>query len=131
MRNGSFSWSKRVKSFSYAWNGLVVLLRDEHNARIHLVAAVVATVMGFVFDISSLEWVAIVGCIGLVIATEAMNSALEALCDRVSTERHELIGKAKDCGAAAVLVTAITALIVGLIVFVPKIIAFFAGYCCY
>ncbi|MFI3261368.1 MAG: diacylglycerol kinase family protein [Rikenellaceae bacterium] len=118
-----FSFSKRAKSFRYAWQGIVALVRDEHNARIHLVAAVVASALGFLLDLSVLEWVAITMCIGLVIATEAMNSAVEAVCDKVSPEKHELIKKAKDCGAAAVLIVSITAAIVGGIVFIPKLLA--------
>ncbi|MFR9619946.1 MAG: diacylglycerol kinase family protein [Rikenellaceae bacterium] len=122
MKNRKFSIGKRLASFGFAWQGIVALVRDEHNARIHLVAAVVASAMGFWLNISSMEWVAIVGCIGLVIAAEAMNSAVEAVCDRVSPEKHELIKKAKDCGAAAVLIVSISAAIVGSIVFIPRLL---------
>ncbi len=123
MKNSKFSISKRLNSFRYAWQGIVALVRDEHNARIHLTAAAIATIMGFCLKISSMEWIAIIGCIGLVIATEAMNSAVEAVCDKVSPEKHELIKKAKDCGAAAVLIVSISAAITGVIIFVPKLLA--------
>ncbi|MFR9539998.1 MAG: diacylglycerol kinase family protein [Rikenellaceae bacterium] len=123
MKSSKFSISKRLSSFRYAWQGIVALVRDEHNARIHLVAAVVATMMGAWLKISTMEWVAIIGCIGAVIATEAMNSAVEAVCDKVSPEKHELIKKAKDCGAAAVLIVSVTAAIIGSVVFLPKIFA--------
>lgn len=122
MKSSKFSISKRLNSFRYAWQGIVALVRDEHNARVHLVAAVVASAMGLWLKISSMEWVVIVGCIGIVIATEAMNSAVEAVCDKVSPEKHELIKKAKDCGAAAVLVVSISAAIIGAIVFVPRLL---------
>ncbi|MFI3305311.1 MAG: diacylglycerol kinase family protein [Rikenellaceae bacterium] len=125
MKSSKFSLNKRLNSFRYAWQGIVALVRDEHNARIHMVAAVVATVMGFWLKISSMEWVAIIGCIGAVIATEAMNSAVEAVCDKVSPEKHELIKKAKDCGAAAVLIVSISAAIIGCVVFLPKVIKLF------
>lgn len=73
-------------------------------------------------NISSMEWIAVVGCIGMVIATEAMNSAVEAVCDEVSPEKHELIKKAKDCGAAAVLIVSISAATIGDIIFIPKLL---------
>lgn len=123
MKSSKFSVSKRLSSFRYAWQGVVALVRDEHNARIHLVAAIVASVVGFWLKISAMEWIAVVGCIGIVIATEAMNSAIEAVCDKVSPEKHELIKKAKDCGAAAVLIVSIAAAAIGAIVFVPKLLA--------
>ena len=75
---------------------------------------------GFLLGISRLEWVAIVICILLVTAAEAMNTALEYLTDLVSPGFHELAGKAKDAAAAAVLITAIGAVIVGLLIFVPR-----------
>ncbi len=121
MNNSKFSLRKRAKSFKYAWQGIVALVRGEHNARIHLVAALIATILGFVLQISYLEWVAIVVSIGLVIATESMNTAVEAICDKVSTERDELIKKAKDCAAAAVLIVSMTAAIIGVIIFLPKL----------
>ncbi len=124
MKGSRFSIGKRLASFRYAWQGIVALVRDEHNARIHLVAAVVAMAMGFCLRISSMEWVAIVGCIALVIATEAMNSAVETVCDKVSPEKDDLIKKAKDCGAAAVLIVSIAAAIIGVIIFVPKLLLF-------
>ncbi|MFI3281186.1 MAG: diacylglycerol kinase family protein [Rikenellaceae bacterium] len=122
MKSDKFSLRKRANSFRYAWQGIVALVRDEHNARIHLFAAVAAIVVGFALQISSMEWIAIVGCIAIVIATEAMNSAVEALCDKVSPEKHELIKKSKDCGAAAALIVSIAAAIIGCVIFVPKLL---------
>ena len=119
-RNPQFSFGKRIGSFRYAWQGIVTLVRYEHNARIHLVAAVLVIALGFVFRLSSLEWVVIIGCIGSVIAAEAFNTAIEAICNRVSTENNELIKRSKDCAAAGVLVVSITAAIVGAIIFLPK-----------
>lgn len=119
-----FSASKRFGSFIYAFNGLRVLVREEHNSWIHIAAAVVAIVLGFIFHISTYEWIAIVFSIGLVIALEIVNSAIESLADFVSPERHNSIKKIKDLAAAAVLVGAIAALTIGLIIFLPKIIAY-------
>ena len=123
MKQEKFSIAKRLKSFTYAFNGLRVLLKEEHNSLIHLLATVCVVVAGFAFDISSLEWVAVVFAIGLVFGGEIFNSAIEDLADVVCPERDERIKKVKDLSAAAVLVSAITALIIGLIIFIPKIVA--------
>lgn len=120
-----FSWRKRGKSFTYAWKGIVTLVRDEHNVRIHLAVAAVAVLAGLVFHVSPLEWVAVVLCIGLVLAAEAFNSAVEAVCDRFGAERHPLVGKAKDVAAAAVLMLAVASVIVGCIIFIPRLLLLF------
>lgn len=120
-----FSWKKRGKAFVYAWQGLKCLLREEHNARIHVVAAIVAVLLGFVFEIAAWEWCALVVCIGMVIAAEAMNSAVEALADKISKEYDPLIGKAKDYGATSVTFLALASVAVGCIIFLPRIINLF------
>jgi len=122
MPNENFTLYKRLRSFGFAFNGLKILFREEHNARIHLLAAVVVIIAGFCFHISILEWMAVVLAIGLVITMEIINSAIENMADFVSPERHEKIKKIKDLAAAGVLVSAITALIIGMIIFVPKIL---------
>lgn len=121
-----FSFRKRIDSFIYAFNGLRILFKEEHNARIHLVVALFVVGMGFFCDISAMEWIALCFAIGLVIAMEIMNSAIENLSDFASQEHNLLIKKAKDLGAAAVLVCAVVSIIVGLIIFVPKIFLFFS-----
>lgn len=120
--NEKFSWKKRARSFVYAWKGLKALFNYEHNARIHLVATLLAIGCGFFFGISPLEWCVVIGCIGCVISAEAVNSALEAIADKVSPDYDPLIGRAKDLGAAAVMVLAAAAVIIGCIVFLPKFI---------
>ena len=117
-----FSWRRRTKAFKYAWQGFKALMRYEHNARIHLVAAVVAIAAGFIFSISAMEWCAIIFCIALVISAEALNSAVEALADKITTDHDPLIGRAKDLGATAVTLLALAAVIVGLIIFIPKLL---------
>ncbi|MDR0811898.1 MAG: diacylglycerol kinase family protein [Paludibacter sp.] len=121
MKNTNFSFKKRLKSFAYAFNGLKILLKEEHNARIHLVITILVVVAGFVFKISDYEWTAVLLCIGLVFSLEIINSALENLCDFVSPQKHEIIKKVKDLSAAAVLFSAIISVIIGGIVFLPKI----------
>lgn len=125
MEYKKFSFIDRLKSFKYAFNGLKILFKNEHNARIHLLAAICVVILGVVFQISSYAWIAVALAIGLVFITEIINSAIEYLADFVSPTYHELIKKVKDLAAAAVLVAAITALIIGLLVFVPEILAQF------
>ena len=123
MNNEKFSVRKRIKSFSYAFAGLRVLFREEHNARIHAVAAVLAVAMGFLFRISPMEWIAVAIVIGMVFAAEIINSSIERTVDFVKAERDDRKRDIKDLGAAAVLVCAIAAAVVGIIIFLPKIIA--------
>jgi diacylglycerol kinase len=118
-----FSLRKRAKSFTHAFNGFKILLKDEHNAWIHLIITLFVIVFGFLFHISKWEWIAIIACIGMVFAFELINSAMENMADFVSPQKHELIRKAKDLSAAAVLITAITSFVIGLIIFIPKIIS--------
>lgn len=117
-----FSLSERIKSFKYAFAGLKTLFVEEHNARIHLLAAVSAMVLGLVLKISAYEWIFLVGAISLVFISELFNTSLEALADFVSPEKHPQIKKVKDLAAAAVFISAFTALITGIILFLPKII---------
>jgi diacylglycerol kinase len=121
MKQQDFLITKRFKSFGYAFNGLKILIQEEHNSRIHLLAAIVVVIAGAFFKIAALEWIAVVFAIGLVIVLEIINSAIENISDFISPGQHDQIKKIKDLSAAGVLVGAITALVIGLIVFVPKI----------
>lgn len=118
-----FSARDRLRSFAYAWNGLRSVIRGQHNAWIHLGLTALAIGLGFVLGISRLEWCAIVIVIGGVWAAEAFNTALEALSDALVPERNPKIGGAKDAAAGAVLVSAIAAAAVGVIVFLPRLLA--------
>lgn len=120
-----FSWKARLKSFRFAAHGLRLLL-NEHNARIHISVALLVVATGFLLHISLQEWIAVVVCIAVVITAEAFNSALEVLADRITCEIDPLIGRAKDLAAGAVLIVAIGAVIVGLLIFIPKIISLFS-----
>lgn len=120
-KSKKFSLADRLKSFGYAINGLKVLFREEHNARIHILVALIAIVLGFIFHISANEWLAICVLIGLVLSLEALNSAVENLSDHVSPQWNEKIKKAKDLSAAAVFIAALIAVVCGCIIFLPKI----------
>lgn len=122
MKKENFSIRKRLRSFGYAFSGIATLLHDEHNSRIHLFAMACVIAFGFIFNISAMEWCIVAICCGGVLMAEAMNSAVEAIADLVSPEFHPLIKKAKDVGAAGVLMMAIAAATAGLIILVPKIV---------
>ena len=122
-KNGRFSWPARGRSFKYAFDGLKTLWTEEHNARIHLFAAIFAIAAGFYFSISTSEWIIMVLCIGLVFTVEAINSSIENLADHQTTAIDPRIKKAKDLAAAAVLMMAVVALIVGGIIFIPHLIS--------
>jgi len=127
MKQQRFSIKRRIRSFGYALNGLRILIREEHNASIHLFVSVCVVIAGVVLNISAMEWIAVVFAIGLVFSLEAMNSSIENLADFVSAEKHNWIKKIKDLSAAGVLIGAIAAVVIGLIVFIPKILGLF---CC-
>lgn len=122
MKQEKFSIRKRARSFGYAFNGIKMLLRDEHNSRIHVVAMLLAIAFGFILKISTTEWCIIALCCGGVLMAEAMNSAVEAIADLVSPDFHPLIKKAKDVAAAGVLMMAIAAAAAGIIIFLPKLL---------
>ncbi len=121
MKPEKFSLKKRIQSFKHAFNGLKILVFEEHNARIHMLAVVVVVIAGIYFNISSKEWMAVFLAMTLVIAAELFNSAIENIADFVTKEQHPEIKKVKDLSAAAVLVCAVGAVVIGLLVFVPKI----------
>jgi diacylglycerol kinase (ATP) len=109
-------------SFSYAFCGLVEMCRRERNLRIQLFMLGGAVAAGFILRISTVEWVAIVLAGAGVLATEMLNTALEALADLVSPSYNHKIRFLKDAAAGAVLVMSIAAVAVGLLVFLPKLL---------
>lgn len=113
---------KRVRAFKVAGIGVYRLFRLEAHAKIHLVAAILALSLAAILHCSASEWCIIIICIGCVLASEAINTAVEKVSDRITTEYDPLIGAAKDLAAAAVLLMATAALTVGIIIFAPKIL---------
>jgi diacylglycerol kinase len=106
----------RLRSIGYALQGIVILIRTQPNAQLHLAATVGAIAVGFLLRLERWEWVAILLCIGLVWAAEALNTALEFLANEVDINHRSGIGKAKDVAAAGVLIAAmISILIAGVI----------------
>ena len=116
-----FSIRARLRSFRYAFKGLVTMVREEHNFRIHLVAVAVVTGLGFYLQVSLRDWLWLIMAMGLVISAEIFNSAIERLVDLKQPNEDPKAGKIKDLAAGAVLVTAVTAAIIGLFIFWPYI----------
>lgn len=117
-----FSIKKFLKSFTYAFNGLRAVWRTEQNMRVHAVAATIALTLCFLLNVSTVEFIIVIICIGVVIAFELLNTAIEKLCNIISPQKNDRIKDIKDISAGAVLVVSIIALICGLIIFIPKII---------
>jgi diacylglycerol kinase len=114
---------KFFTSFLYAARGVKAAFSEQPNLKIQLVVAMIATGLGFYFEISLVEWSILLLTIGLVLGLEMVNSALENMVDLVTRERNPLAGKIKDIGAGAVLLASILALIVGWLIFRPYLLA--------
>lgn len=108
---------KVLRSFRFAGQGIIDLFRFENNAKVHLLIAGIVLLAGIYFRLSRTEWIIIVTQIGLVWTAEAFNTAIEKLCDFVSPGLHPQIKVIKDLSSGAVLILAISAVIVGLIIF--------------
>lgn len=115
----SFSLQARLKSFGYALNGIGVLFREQHNAWLHLLAMCGVIALGLWLQLLAWEWVAIILTIAMVLAAEALNTAVEYVADACMPDQHPLIGKAKDVAAGAVLLTAVAAMAIAVIIFYP------------
>ena len=116
-----FSMKARIKSFSYAIQGIKTFFQTQHNAWVHILATSIVIIVGYVVKLSTTEWCWIIVAIALVFITEMLNTAIEFLTDLVSPEYHPIAKRTKDVAAGAVLVAAIIAVFIGMTVFLPKI----------
>ncbi len=107
----------RIRSFGYAFRGIVTLVATQPHARLHLLATLVVIGAGLTVHLRRWEWVAILLCIGMVWMAEALNTAIEFLGDEVTLERRDRIGKAKDLAAGGVLMAAFISILVAVLVF--------------
>lgn len=121
MSNKKFSITGRLSSFRHAFSGVRWLLLHEHNARVHVFAIVFVCIAGYLLTITAVEWMLIVLCIGMVVSAELFNTVAERISDFICPEKHPSIKIIKDLAAAGVLVTAITAFVIGSIIFIPRI----------
>ncbi|WP_310994382.1 diacylglycerol kinase [Aequorivita marina] len=111
---------KRLKGGMYAIKGAILLLRHEASIQVQAFIAVVMTLAGFYFQISTTEWMFQIFAIGLVLSMEGINTAVEEIADFVHPDFHNKIGFIKDVAAGAVFFAAITAVIIGCIIYIPK-----------
>ena len=117
-----FSIVARIKSANHAWRGIGILFKTTHNFWLQIFFALVAVYLGFMLNISIAEWLFVVFSIGLVLIAETLNTAFEIDIDLTSPNYHPYARDTKDVAAAAVLISAILGAVVGIIIFLPKIL---------
>lgn len=127
LKDKKFSWKRLVNSFKYAFTGIKTAYLGEQNLRIHTVMAILVIICGFLFKISYMEWLICLVLIALVLMAEFFNTSIEYIVDLASPGINDLAKAAKDVASAGVLVMAIISAIIGLIIFVPKIIFVIGG----
>ncbi|TGV04628.1 diacylglycerol kinase [Flavivirga rizhaonensis] len=111
----------RIKSVGYAYKGALLLLKTEASIKIQFAIAVILTIAGIYYEISSTEWIIQLLCIGVVMSIEGVNTAIEAVADFIHPEHHSKIGLIKDIAAGAVFIASTFATIIGFIIYFPKI----------
>ncbi len=117
---------KHVRSFSYAFSGLIHIFIYEANFRVHIFATIVTLVLAYLLNFNAYEWMILILTIGFVLVLEMLNTLIEELIDHLVKEHHEGAKIIKDIGAALVLTASIISLVVGLILFLPKILYLFS-----
>ena len=110
----------RIKSLKFAVKGVWLLITTEHSIMVQMAIAILITFVGWWMDISKTEWLFQILAIGLVLVAESLNTCIEKLCDFVQPEHDEKIGFIKDIAAGAVSFAAITAIIIGMFIYLPK-----------
>lgn len=120
MKKGSL-----INSFKYAIEGIIANLKTERNLIIHFITTIIVIIVGFVLKISLYEWIACIIVFGLVISLELMNTSFEKLVDLCMPDINPKAKFIKDTAAASVFVSAIIAVIIGIIIFLPKVINLF------
>lgn len=110
----------RIRSFKFASRGAWLLITTEPSIMVQFSIAIIMTIVGFVFDISAIEWMFQLLAIGLVLVAESLNTGIEKLSDFIHPDYHKKIGFIKDISAGATIIAAIIAVIIGLIIYLPK-----------
>ena len=116
---------KFIKSFKYAFEGIFTGIKKERNMKIHISIMILVIVFGIMLKISKIEWIICIALFGLVISMELINTAIENTVDLITKENNQQAKIAKDVAAGAVLVSAIVSSVIGLMIFIPKILAMF------
>lgn len=110
----------RLRGFGFAIKGAFMLLRNEASIQVQAVIAVLVTIAGFYFNLSTTEWMMQIFAIGLVMSAEGLNTAIEEMANFVHPDFHKKIGYIKDVSAGAVFFSALTAIIIGCLIYIPK-----------
>lgn len=113
---------KRIHSVGYAITGISTGIKDQPNIRIHLISACLAVALGFYLRINFYDWLILILTISSVITVEFINTAIEEIVDSFTSDEHPSAKKAKDVAAAAVLITSIAAVIIGIAIFLPYLL---------
>lgn len=124
-RKNIFSIQRQKKSFSFALRGIGLFLSTQPNAWVQVVGGSIAIILGFVFEISSVEWALIILATVLVFSLEAINTAIEFDIDLTSPETHVLARNTKDVAAGAVFIASVGAVLIASVIFIPKILLLF------
>ncbi|TFB24838.1 diacylglycerol kinase family protein [Filobacillus milosensis] len=111
--------------FKHAIRGIIVALQTELNMKIHVISMLIVIFTGFMLKVTVVEWLFLIGAIGLVITTELVNTSIENITDQLFKGHHEVAKNIKDISAGAVLVASITAAIIGIVILLPRIVIFF------
>ena len=113
---------KLINSFKYAFTGIKTSFKTEQNMKIHILIMILVILAGIILKIDALDWIILIIMISLVISAELFNTTIETVVDMITKEKNEKAKIAKDVAAGAVLVLAIGSVIIGLIIFIPKIL---------
>lgn len=116
---------KLMNSFKYAFEGIFTALKTERNIKIHIIIMILVIIFGIILKINKIEWIICIILFGFVISLELINTSIENTVDLITIEKNQKAKIAKDVAAGAVLIAAIISAIIGLIIFVPKIISLF------
>ena len=113
----------RLKSLRFAFRGMLILIRSEHSVMVQLGIGILVSIIGLLVGLSATEWILQTLCIGLILTAEGLNTAIEKLCDFVNPGPDPKIGRVKDIAAGGVGFAAVAAIVVGLIIYIPKVLA--------
>ena len=113
---------RTLRTFKYSWQGLAYAYKNEQSMWIHAAGSIVTIVLGFIYHLTLLEWGLIFIALGVILASELINTAIEAAVDLCTLEVHPLAKIAKDCGSAATFVLTLVSIVICLFVFVPYFI---------
>lgn len=111
-----------INSFKYAFEGIIAALKSEQNLKVHILIMILVIILGIIFKISQIEWIICIILFGFVISLELVNTAIENTVDLVTMEKNPKAKIAKDVSAASVLIVAVMSAIIGLIIFIPKLL---------